>query len=592
MEIENSTYNKKNLYMSNFWQNYKVIYTHFIKKQKDIMDIYYIFNQLSSLIQEFSNGLDNITQYPFDFDNDSSFNKSMNAFIEMLKKEVLFMKEYQNSLTKIMLNLDNLLAATIFSVKHSVDQRASILNEFIIILNENENKKKKYHNFVKLALEKKLKIDENNKTKELESLSKLITNAKDSRLEYKNYLIKVNEKRIDYINEISNLLLIFQNKEESIINISKESIIKYCNSKKIFLEEVLNSLKLNLEENFNNINSDLDIKEFVEKNSNLGSQPIEIPFIEYSVDFTIPGSNMKERQENTTKLKNFLNDNFIKLDEKNEEIIQIQKICENLWYNRIKKEEIDDIISLFSTEIKGEKIMNKPVSLFFLSYFNKQRTTGQFIIEEITYECLVKCINNFLDLNNSDLYDNSTKTHICDFEICGLCIILSQTYYKNTINKQFIQSGIENNKIFKKKEFWFDLASYYIQSNYHDQVKGVTSCIEELDEEDTTRIKTVAFGKVSTILFNMRSFNIPIQLVRELCIKLCKQFDIEKDMINMMWNVNSNDIEVIFDDEEKDKKEIDFEKEMKDAENLINKNSNNNINNNINEDNIINTEKK
>ena len=85
----------------------------------------------------------------------------------------------------------------------------------------------------------------------------------------------------------------------------------------------------------------------MEKNSNLGSQPIEIPFRQYSVDLTIPGSNMKERQENTTKLKNFLNDNFIKLDEKNEEIIQIQKICENLWYNRIKKEEIDDIISLF-----------------------------------------------------------------------------------------------------------------------------------------------------------------------------------------------------------------------------------------------------
>ena len=106
------------------------------------------------------------------------------------------------------------------------------MNEFIINLYENENKKKKYHNFVRLALEKKLNIDENNnKTKELESLSKLITNAKDSRIEYKNYLIKVNKKRIEYINEISNLLLIFQNKEQSIIDNTKESIINYCNKK-------------------------------------------------------------------------------------------------------------------------------------------------------------------------------------------------------------------------------------------------------------------------------------------------------------------------------------------------------------------------
>ncbi len=595
MEIGGLSYNTQNLYMSNFWQNYKVIYTHFIKKQKDIMDIYYIFNKLTTLIQEFSNGLDNITQYPFNFEYNSSFSKSMNAFIEMLKKEVLFMKEYQQCLMTIMINLDNILATTIFSVKNSVNQRAITMNEFIINLYENENKKKKYHNFVRLALEKKLNIDENNnKTKELESLSKLITNAKDSRIEYKNYLIKVNKKRIEYINEISNLLLIFQNKEQSIIDNTKESIINYCNKKINILEEILKSVKLNLEENFKNINSESDIKEFVEKNSNLGSPPIEIPFIEYSIDFPIPGSNIRERNENTKKMKNFLNENFVSLDEKNDEIIKIQKICENIWYNRIKKEEINDIISLFSNEIKGEKIMNKPVSLYFLSYFNKQRTTGQFIIEDITYECLVKCINNFLDLNNSDLYDNTTKTHICDFEIIGLCIILSQTYYKNLIEKEFIQHEIENNKIFKKKEFWFDLASYYIQSNYHEQIKGVTSCIEELDEEDTTRIKTVAFGKVSTILFNMRAFHIPIKIVRELCIKLCKQFDIEKDMINMMWNVNSknSDNEVIFDIEEKEKKEIDFEQEMKDAENLINKNVNNNINNNINEGNIINTNKK
>ena len=593
MEIENLPYNNQNLYMSNFWQNYKVIYTHFIKKQKEIMDICYIFNKLTSLIEEFSNGLDNITQYPFKFDDNSSFNKSIIAFIELLKNEVLIIQEYRTCLINIRTKLDDILTSTIFSVKNSTNQRAQIMNEFIFYLNENEVKKKKYHNFVKLALEKKLKLDENNKTKELESLSKLISNAKDSRIEYKNCLKKVNEKRIEYINEISNLLLIFEDKEKSIIDISKQSIINYCNEKMNILQKISKSVKINLEENFNKINSELDIKEFVEKNSSLGSQPIEIPFIEYSIDFPIPGSNMKERNENTKILKNFLIENFSSLDEKDDEIIQIQKICENIWYNRIKNEEINNIISLFSKEINGEKIMNKQISLYFLSYFNKQRTTGQFLIEEITYECLVKCINNFLNLNNSDLYDNTTKTHVCDFEICGLCIILSQTYYKNPIEKIFIQYGIENNIIFKKKEFWFDLASYYIQSNYHEQMKGVTSCIEELDEEDTSRIKTVAFGKVSTILFNMKSFHVPIKLVRELCIKLCKQFDIEKDMINMMWNVNSkNDVnDVIFDIEEKEKKEIDFEKEMKDAENLINKNINNKINNNI-DDNIINTDKK
>ena len=53
---------------------------------------------------------------------------------------------------------------------------------------------------------------------------------------------------------------------------------------------------------------------------------------------------MKEKNENTKILKNFLIENFSSLDEKDDEIIQIQKICENIWYNRIKNEEINNII--------------------------------------------------------------------------------------------------------------------------------------------------------------------------------------------------------------------------------------------------------
>ena len=131
MEIENLPYNNQNLYMSNFWQNYKVIYTHFIKKQKEIMDICYIFNKLTSLIEEFSNGLDNITQYPFKFDDNSSFNKSIIAFIDLLKNEVLIIQEYRTCLINIRTKLDDILTSTIFSVKNSTNQRAQIMNEFI-----------------------------------------------------------------------------------------------------------------------------------------------------------------------------------------------------------------------------------------------------------------------------------------------------------------------------------------------------------------------------------------------------------------------------------------------------------------------------
>ena len=57
-------------------------------------------------------------------------------------------------------------------------------------------------------------------------------------------------------------------------------------------------------------------------------------------------------------------------------------------------------------------------------------------------------------------------------------------------------------------------------------MKNNISCIEELDEEDTTKIKSVAFGEISIILYNMKSFSVDFKLVKVLSFKLCKLFNI------------------------------------------------------------------
>ena len=53
-------------------------------------------------------------------------------------------------------------------------------------------------------------------------------------------------------------------------------------------------------------------------------------------------------------------------------------------------------------------------------------------------------------------------------------------------------------------------------------MKNTISCIEELDEEDTMKIKSVTFGKISIILYNMKSVSVNFKLVKELSFKLCK----------------------------------------------------------------------
>ena len=102
--------NNINLYSSHFWQNYKVIYEHYNKKQKEIMDIYYIFNKLFSLIQELSNGLKNISEYPFTFDNTTTYGKSMNIFIDLIAKESEIFNNFSETIENILLQLNDTIS--------------------------------------------------------------------------------------------------------------------------------------------------------------------------------------------------------------------------------------------------------------------------------------------------------------------------------------------------------------------------------------------------------------------------------------------------------------------------------------------------
>ena len=560
-------------YQKSFWQNYKVIYQHFMNKQKEMTNIFYIFNKLSNILSDFSNGLNFISTYPFDFDSKSTFGSSMKMFIELIKYESETILNFtKNTLDLIMMDISTQVENLASTNKDIISGRSDSLNSFINSLYINDSMKREYHIRVGKAIQKKLEITKK-KGKDNKELGKLVKEAIKSREEYKLSLINCNNNRIDYINRSSDAMKIFEKREKNIIDETKKQLIKYCNDKMKSLEEISKEIKKKLEENFEKINSEYDIQQFVENNRSLGSQPIEVSFVEYAPDFPLTGT-VQEKNLLTSVMKNFLEEKFKFLDEQ-EEIIQItKKYCENIWNGNISEDDLNKLINSFSIEEKGkEKIMDKKVCFYFLNYFNKKRTTGRFGIDNKTYDALITCMINLLDLNDNE---------ICDYEICGLIIILSLTYFKyNEKGKEYIEKNIENHNIFKKKEFWFDLASYYIQENYHEQDKGVTGCVEELDEENKSKIKSVADAKVSTILYNMKQFHVPLNLVKELSEILCNQFNIEKSLINTIWNLhhdedeskqNEEDSYQIFVEQEEEKKnnQINFEKEVKEIEDIIN----------------------
>ena len=572
-----------------------------MNKQKELTNIYYIFNKLSNILYDFSNGLNFISSYPFDFEMDSTFGKAMKRFIDLIKKESdLTINFSKNILESIMLDISSEIDNIVSINNDIIPGRSKSLNEFINSLFQTEIIKKEYHSKVAKAVQKKLEITKKN-GKESKELLKLINDAIKSREEYKKILKDCNKYRLEYINKSNDTFITFEKREKIIIESSKNQIIKYCNEKIKILENLSNEIKKDLEESFEKINSQLDTNLFVEKNKSLGSQPLEVSFMEYSPDIAVDSSNIQEKNLLIKTMKEFIDNKFRNLDEKEEIIQEIKKYCDDIWIGNIEEKSLNTLIKYFSKEEDRKKEMDKKICLYFLNYFNKKRTTGNFSIDSRTFNYLYKCMNNILDLNDND---------ICDYEICSLIIILSFTFFKYDVNegKEYLEAKIENHNIFKRKEFWFDLASYYIQENFQDQEKGVTGFIDELDEENNKKIKSVIDAKISTILYNMKQFHVPIPLVKELSIILCNKFNIDKNLINVVWSLfkddknnreNEEDSYQIFVEQEEIKNDnpINFNNVLNEFKNNTNNNiENNNINNhnnnNIENSNIINTDKK
>ena len=146
-------------YQKSFWQNYKVIYRHFMNKQKEMTNIFYIFNKLSNLLSDFSNGLNFISTYSFEFDNESSFGKSMKIFIDLIKKESESILDFtKKTLNDIMNEVNSQVGNLASTNKDIISGRTDSLNSFINSLYKNDLMKKEYHNKVGKAIQKKLEI--------------------------------------------------------------------------------------------------------------------------------------------------------------------------------------------------------------------------------------------------------------------------------------------------------------------------------------------------------------------------------------------------------------------------------------------------
>jgi hypothetical protein len=163
----------------------------------------------------------------------------------------------------------------------------------------------------------------------------------------------------------------------------------------------------------------------------------------------------------------------------------------------------------------------KKLRKYFLTCLNKYRIAGLFTFEVNSFSLIGDLLNKILD--------ESVKEK--DFESTKLCMILSQTFYKAGNDPQlpriFLQQAIESHEIWKRIEFWEGIIRYSIHEELHN--KKSFQDIESADEKQL-RVQSIAFGQLLIFTFNMLSFEIPKERVRESIEASCELYKLPEEL--------------------------------------------------------------
>lgn len=120
-----------------------------------------------------------------------------------------------------------------------------------------------------------------------------------------------------------------------------------------------------------------------------------------------------------------------------------------------------------------------------------------------------------------------------DFESAKFCMILSQTFYKVNADpnkpRTFVQEAIESHEIWKQIEFWEGIIKYSINEEIHNH-RSFHNYYNESHSEKQMRIQSIGFGQLLSFSFNMLSFEIGKEKVRDLIKNFSKLYKIPDEL--------------------------------------------------------------
>ena len=591
-------------YEDKLWGKIDFLHEKALKEHSNLNIFSDIITKYQHALSDFSKSIDNIKNKNAELieEKDSTIDLTIGNFKQVLKSHVAEFKECS----------DHMKNTILIPIMQSIDEKYNIEKEMYMQYNKlktsyNNSKtnlekaKKEFNHGAKLCEKNILNLvqlkafalsnaEDVSKTEDRVKVS--ITNTKNLEDKYYKCLEDANKARENEINKQNELLKLYQIMHTDFYLKINCVISYFIPMVKKMYASILLSLDA-LEDRCKKIKIGDDINNFIEKNKTDFKPEEPLPFIPYYPEASLETKNItgndKKDLENLDINYNViltLSENFrdIRKDlnmEEEKKKARLRFLCTKIFKigpgMNFKKEEKIELISMLKQSFYKS---------YFLITLSKQRTKGRFQRSETLIQDLSEILHFILD--------ESEK--IKDYENAKNCIILSQTFYHDKLNKKdkkenkkdnksenkndnkiekkiYLFEYIKNYKWLKSIEFWEGIMEYMIQIEIKKNEEiNKRNKVNETPEEVKNRLSNIGFSQVLSYTNSMIEFKINKDDIIKVVDLFVKRYEIEPSMAEAIYeNIKSTSYPQ--EDEEIEKYFIEleekYEKKKEDEKNNI-----------------------
>ena len=559
-------------YEDKLWGKIDFLHEKALKEHSNLNIFSDIITKYQHALSDFSKSIDNIKNKNAELieEKDSTIDLTIGNFKQVLKSHVAEFKECS----------DHMKNTILIPIMQSIDEKYNIEKEMYMQYNKlktsyNNSKtnlekaKKEFDHGAKLCEKNILNLvqlkafalsnaEDVSKTEDRVKLS--ITNTKNLEDKYYKCLEDANKARENEINKQNELLKLYQIMHTDFYLKINCVISYFIPMVKKMYASILLSLDA-LEDRCKKIKIGDDINNFIEKNKTDYKPEEPLPFIPYYPEASLETKNItgndKKDLENLDINYNViltLSENFrdIRKDlnmEEEKKKARLRFLCTKIFKigpgMNFKKEEKIELISMLKQSFYKS---------YFLITLSKQRTKGRFQRSETLIQDLSEILHFILD--------ESEK--LKDYENAKNCIILSQTFYHDKLNKKdkkenkkdnksenkndnkiekkiYLFEYIKNYKWLKSIEFWEGIMEYMIQIEIKKNEEiNKRNKVNETPEEVKNRLSNIGFSQVLSYTNSMIEFKINKDDIIKVVDLFVKRYEIEPSMAEAIYeNIKS-----------------------------------------------------